>query len=122
MGLFNITPDSYTPMTYTQTIHFIISLAILMFIFENIVIIVFQAISNKINKKLSINIIPVSKIQDIMHSCFVTIAFILFSIYLIKPFSNVIYLILYSYILFYAVLKANIAIITKYTTGVALKI
>ena len=122
MGLFNITPDSYTPLTYSQTIHFIISLAILMFIFENIIIIMFQAISNKINSKLPIDIIPVSKIQDIIHVSFVTIAFIILFIYLIKPFSNFIYLLLYFYILFYALLKSNIGVFTEYITGVALVI
>jgi TRAP-type C4-dicarboxylate transport system permease small subunit len=122
MGLFNITPDSYTPLTYSQTIHFIISLAILMFIFENIIIIMFQAISNKINSKLPIDIIPVSKIQDIIHVSFVTIAFIILFIYLIKPFSNFIYLLLYFYIVFYALLKSNIGVFTEYITGVALVI
>ena len=82
----------------------------------------FQAISNKINSKLPIDIIPVSKIQDIIHVSFVTIAFIILFIYLIKPFSNFIYLLLYFYIVFYALLKSNIGVFTEYITGVALVI
>tara|TARA_Y100000591_G_C21225813_1_gene402160 strand:- start:74 stop:379 length:306 start_codon:yes stop_codon:yes gene_type:complete len=100
----------------------IFSLTIFIFIFENIVIMIVQAILNKVNKKIIISVIPVSKITFIIHSIFLIMAFPMQFILLIKPFSKFIYGVFYSLLIFYALFKTIINVVIEHFAGVTIKI
>jgi len=120
--IFSVGPDSYTPMKNYRIIHMIFSLVIFVFIFENIVIMIIQAILNKVNKKIIISVIPVSKITFIIHSIFLIMAFPMQFILLIKPFSKFIYGVFYSLLIFYALFKTVINVVVEHFAGVTIKI
>ena len=122
MGLINVTPDSYVPMTNYGQFHLIFCLAILMFVYENFIIMIVQSILNKINYNLPYSLIPVSKVQDIIHIGFTSTSFLLNQILLIKPLVPIIYYILYIIIVTYGFLKAIINTILKHFTGNTLNI
>lgn len=115
--IFSVSPDSYIPMKNYRIIHMIFSLAIFVFIFENIIIIIIQAILNKLKKKIILPIIPVSNVTFFIHSIFLTMVFPMQFLLLIKPFSKIIYGFFYSILISYTLYRTIINVVIKYFSG-----
>jgi hypothetical protein len=120
--IFSVKPDSYTPMKNYRIIHMIFSLAIFVFIFENIIIMIIQAILNKLKKKIILPIIPVSQITFVIHSIFLIMAFPMQIILLIKPFSTILFGFFYSILMSYAFYKTIINVVIKHFTGATINL
>ena len=115
--LFGVEPDSFMPMRNFIIPHFILSLAITVFLIEIIIIILTQTFFNKIRDKLSFNIIPISQLVFIIHSGFLITSFPAMGLLLIRPFIYILYILLYNILIIYGFLTSFINMIVKYFTG-----
>ena len=120
--IFSVNPDSYVPMKNFGVIHLIFCFAMFIFVIENLVIMCTQAILNKFDNKLPFSILPISEIAHILHSGFVITSFPAQFLLLIKPFSIILYTILYSILITYGFFKTFINMIVEHFTGNTLNI
>ena len=120
--IFFVEPDSYAPMKNSSIIHFIVCLAVFIFMIENFVIMCTQAVLNKFDNKLPFSLLPVSEIAQILHSGFIITSFPSQFLILFKPFSVILYTILYVFLMTYGFFRTFINLILKYFTGNTLNI
>lgn len=115
--LFGVEPDSFMPMRNNIILHFIISLVVTVFVIELIVIILIQTFFNKIENKLSFQIIPISQLVFIIHSGFLITSFPAMVLLLLRPFIYILYIILYNILIVYGFIASIINMVVKYLTG-----
>jgi hypothetical protein len=120
--IFSVEPDSYTPMKNNTIIHFIFCLAMFIFMVENFTIMCTQALLNKVDNKLPFSLLPVSQIAQILHSGFLITTFPSHFLVLFKPFSVILYTILYVLLITYGFFRTFINMILKHFTGNTLNI
>lgn len=115
--IFSVSPDSYVPMKNYGVFHLIFCLALFIFVMENFTITCTQAILNKFDNKLPFSILPVSQITEILHSGFIITSFPAQFLLLIKPFSIILYTILYFLLITYGFFKTFINMIVEHFTN-----
>lgn len=95
----SVAPDSYVPLKHMSAINLIFWLALSLFIFENILIMLFQHTCKILAKFTIINFSGI--LTAIIHTIFTTSAFPLFYAQLIKPFSSILYMIAFVFIMMF---------------------
>lgn len=120
--IFSDKPDGYSPLKTSIIFHFIFWLALLIFIFENFIIMFVQFILYHINNKIAFNIIPTSQITFLIHSIFIILAFPIQFLKLIYPFSSILYYLLKILLITIAIVVSIVNTILNYFTGTTINL
>lgn len=112
--IFAISPDSYTPLNYSATIHFIIWLALSVFILEGLVMMVFQYLFATVDRYIPIDFLE--NITKVINSGFIAASYPFKYAELIRPFSSILYGIIYGIIILYACSVSIINMVLKHFT------
>ena len=115
--LFGVEADSFIPMKNSIVFHFILSLALTVFVIEIVIIVLTQIFFNKVQSKFSFSFIPLSQLIFIIHSGFIITSFPAMELLLMKPFANILYVILYNMLILYGFCASFINMIVEHFTG-----
>lgn len=124
VNFLSVAPDSYAPLKHMSAINLIVWLALFLFIFEQLVIGFFQTCFEKSKEYITIPFINnISQtITEAIHIIFTNSGFQFKFAELLKPFSPVLYKIIYIIVIIYAILKATINTVVEHFTGKTLNI
>ena len=113
--IFGVTPDSYTPLHYSGTIHFIIWLALLTFILEGMIMMIFQYLFTTLDKYIPLNLLE--NLTKAINEAFLASSYSFKYAELVKPFSVGLYALLYSLIISYTSVISIVNMLLKHFTS-----
>ena len=118
--MFSVDPDSFAPLKYTSAMNIIFWLALIVFISENMLIMLFQYFAENLSKITIINISGIT--TTMINKIFRTAAFKILHIGLIRPFFPILYYIFLIIILSYTsigtFINAVLSIFTKHRLNI----
>lgn len=120
VNFVSVAPDSFAPLKHTSAMNIIFWLALIVFISENMLIMLFQYFAENLSKITIINISGIT--TTMINRIFTGAAFPLLHIQLIKPFFPILYYIFFIIILIYTGLgtfvNSALSIFTKHRLNI----